>query len=170
MEKYKPNYNFEKDYARSVVTEKQIADFLVKTQDMTFIAYSKDLEDEGVAKSDFDVRMKFNKSQKIVDIEIKEDLTCAHSRNIGVEFECRRKPSGIAISKADFYLYKAHLPDEEKGKKGVYIIQTSKLKQMIVDKLYHRIVVGGDEGSYSKNYLFRLDVVKSNFKFLGYVD
>ncbi len=160
----KPNYDFNKDLPIAKKTEKQIADFLVEKQDMTLIGTSDTIKN--VSRSDFDVRMKFNKSEKIVDIEIKEDFTCARTGNIGVECESWGRPSGIAISKADFYLYKVHMPD---GKKGVYIIQTNKLKEMIADKLYHRIVVGGDEGSYSKNYLFRLDVVKSNFKFLGYL-
>ncbi len=53
---------------------------------------------------------------------------------------------------------------------GVYIIKTELLKQMIADKLYHRIVVGGDVGSNSKNYLFKLQVVVENFKFLGIID
>jgi hypothetical protein len=160
----KPNYDFNKDLPIAKKTEMQIANFLVENQDMTLIGTSDTLKN--VNRSDFDVRMKFNKSQKIVDIEIKEDFSCARTGNIGVECESWGRPSGIAVSKADFYLYKVHTSD---GKKGVYIIQTSKLKEMIANELYHRVVVGGDPGSYSKNYLFRLDVVKNNFKFLGHV-
>lgn len=160
-----PNYDFNKDLPIAKKTEMQIAKFLVENQDMTLIGTSDTLPN--VKRSDFDVRMKFNKSEKVVDIEIKEDFTCARSRNIGVECESWGRPSGIEVSKADFYLYKVHQPD---GKKGVYIIQTNKLKEMIANELYHQVVVGGDKGSYSKNYLFRLDVVKENFKFLGYVD
>jgi hypothetical protein len=160
----KPNYDFNKDLPIAKKTEMQIANFLVENQDMTLIGTSDTLKN--VNRSDFDVRMKFNKSQKIVDIEIKEDFSCARTGNIGVECESWGRPSGIAVSKADFYLYKVHISD---GKKSVYIIQTSKLKEMIANELYHRVVVGGDPGSYSKNYLFRLDVVKNNFKFLGHV-
>ena len=162
---YKPNYDFKKDLIIAKETEKQIANFLIETQDMTLIGTPETLPN--VNRSDFDARMKFNKSGKIVDIEIKEDKTCQYSTNIGVDYESWGRASGIAISKADFYLYKVHQPD---GKKGVYIIQTNKLKEMIANKLYHQVVVGGDKGSYSKNYLFRLDVVKENFKFLGYVE
>ena len=160
----KPNYDFNKDLPIAKKTEMQIANFLVENQDMTLIGTSDTLKN--VNRSDFDVRMKFNKSQKIVDIEIKEDFSCARTGNIGVECESWGRPSGIAVSKAYFYLYKVHTSD---GKKSVYIIQTSKLKEMIANELYHRVVVGGDPGSYSKNYLFRLDVVKNNFKFLGHV-
>jgi hypothetical protein len=158
-----PNYDFSKDLPIAKKTEKQIADFLVQSQKMKFIGTSDTIK--GVRRSDFDVRMEFS-TGKQVDIEIKEDFSCARTGNIGVECESWGRLSGISISKANFYLYKVHLPD---GRKGVYIIQTSKLKQMIEDKLYHRIVVGGDPGSDSKNYLFKLDVVKENFKFLGYL-
>jgi hypothetical protein len=41
---------------------------------------------------------------------------------------------------------------------------------MIEDELYHRIVVGGDPGSNSKNYLFKLKVIMDNFKYLGKLD
>jgi ADP-glucose pyrophosphorylase len=158
----KPNYDFSKDLPIAKKTESQIARHLVETQDMTFIGTSDSLPN--VKRSDFDVRMKFNKSGKVVDIEIKEDFSCARTGNIGVECESWGRKSGIEVSKADFYLYKIHMSD---GRKGVYIIQTKKLKQLIEDEKYHRIVVGGDPGSYSKNYLFKLSVVFENFKFLG---
>lgn len=154
-----PNYDFSKDFPVAQKTEAQIAKFLVETQDMSFIS--------GCNNADYDLKMKFNTNGKIVTIEIKEDFTCSKTGNIGVEYESWGRVSGIQISKADFYLYKIHMPN---NKIGAYIIQTPKLKDMIKNRLYHRTVVGGDPGSYSKNYLFRLDVVKDNFKFLGYLD
>ena len=157
-----PNYDFSKDLPVAKKTEMQIANFLTENQDMTLIGTSDTLSN--VKRSDFDVRMKFNKSGKVVDIEIKEDFSCARTGNIGVECESWGRLSGISISKADFYLYKVHQPD---GTKRVYIIQTSKLKKMIEDQLYHRIVVGGDPGSNSKNYLFKLKTIMDNFKYLG---
>jgi hypothetical protein len=157
-----PNYDFAKDLPIAKKTEKQIAEYLCETQDMSLIGTSDTIKN--VRRSDFDVRMKFNKSDKVVDIEIKEDFSCARTGNVGVEFSSWGRASGIEISKADYYLYKVHTAD---GKKGVYIIQTSKLKKMIEDKLYHRVVTGGDPGSESKNYLFKLSVVIENFKYLG---
>jgi hypothetical protein len=53
---------------------------------------------------------------------------------------------------------------------GVYVIPTNNLRKMIEDKNYFRIVNGGDVGSNSMNYLFKLDVIKQNFKFLGYLE
>ena len=159
-----PNYDFSKDLPIAKKTEQQIAEFLVNTQNMKFIGTSDTIR--GVRRSDFDVRMAFP-TGKEVDIEIKEDFSCARTGNVGVECESWGRASGIAISKAHFYLYKVHQPD---GTKRVYIIQTSKLKQMIEDELYHRIVVGGDPGSNSKNYLFKLKVIMDNFKYLGKLD
>ena len=156
------NYDFNLDLPIAKKTEKQIAEYLVETQNMTFIGTSDTLPN--VKRSDFDIRMKFNQSGKVVDIEIKEDFSCARTGNIGVECESWGRKSGIEVSKADFYLYKIHMSS---GKIGAYIIPTKKLKQLIADEKYHRIVVGGDPGSDSKNYLFKLSVVFENFKFLG---
>jgi hypothetical protein len=131
---------------------------------MKFIGTSDTIR--GVRRSDFDVRMAFP-SGKEVDIEIKEDFSCERTGNVGVEVESWGRPSGLSVSKADFYLYKVHQPD---GTKRVYIIRTEKLKKMIEDELYHRIVVGGDPGSNSKNYLFKLKVIMDNFTHLGKLD
>ena len=156
-----PNYDFSKDLPIAKKTEKQIAEYLVNSQKMKFIGTSDTIR--GVRRSDFDIRMAFP-SGKEVDIEIKEDFSCARTGNVGVECESWGRASGIAISKADFYLYKVHQPD---GTKRVYIIRTNKLKEMIEQELYHRIVVGGDPGSNSKNYLFKLKVIMDNFTHLG---
>jgi hypothetical protein len=153
-----PNYDFRKDFPIARKTEAQIAQYLSETQKMKFLGECNN--------SDYDIRMETPSGKKIT-IEIKEDFSCARTGNIGVEYECRGRASGIEVSKADFYIYKVHQPD---GKKGVYVIQTPLLKKMIEDKEYFRTVVGGDPGSFSKNYLFKLDVIKSNFKFLGYLE
>ena len=142
-----PNYDFSKDLPIARKTEAQIAKYLVETQNMKFI--------DECNNSDYDIRMQFPKGT-VVTIEIKEDFSCARTGNIGVECESWGRKSGIEVSKADFYLYKIHMSD---GRKGVYIIKTAKLKEMIANQLYHRIVIGGDPGSYSKNYLFKLKTV-----------
>ena len=153
-----PNYDFRKDFPIARKTEAQIAQYLSEKQKMKFLGECNN--------SDYDIRME-TPSGKTITIEIKEDFSCARTGNVGVEYECRGRASGIEVSKADFYIYKVHQPD---GKKGVYVIQTPQLKRMIEDKEYFRTVVGGDPGSFSKNYLFKLDVIKSNFKFLGYLE
>lgn len=153
-----PNYDFRKDFPIARKTEAQIAQYLSDKQNMKFLGECNN--------SDYDIRMETPSGKKIT-IEIKEDFSCARTGNVGVEYECRGRASGIEVSKADFYIYKVHQPD---GKKGVYVIQTPQLKKLIEDREYFRTVVGGDPGSFSKNYLFKLDVIKNNFKFLGYLE
>ena len=153
-----PNYDFRKDFPIARKTEAQIAQYLSEKQKMKFLGECNN--------SDYDIRME-TPSGKNITIEIKEDFSCARTGNVGVEYECRGRASGIEVSKADFYIYKVHQPD---GKKGVYVIQTPQLKKMIENQEYFRTVVGGDPGSFSKNYLFKLDVIKNNFKFLGYLE
>lgn len=148
-----PNYDFDKDLPVAQKTETQVAEFLVD-KGLKFLG---DCDDNR-----YDLLM--SHEDKEFTIEVKEDFSCERTGNVGVEFECRGKPSGINVSKADFYLYKVHCPD-----RGIrlYIIKTSKLKKMISNKEYFRVVSGGDPGSNSMNYLFKLDVIKSNFTYLG---
>ena len=46
----------------------------------------------------------------------------------------------------------------------LYIIMTAVLRDMITNKKYFRTVVGGDVGSNSKNFLFKLDVFTTHAK------
>ena len=150
-----PNYDFNKDFPIARKTEKQIAQFLIDKLNMEFI--------DECDNSDYDIKMR-TADGKQFSVEIKEDFSCERTGNIGVEIESWGRKSGIAVSKATLYLYKIHEPS---GRKSMYVIPTTKLKRMIKDKLWHREVIGGDPGSNSRNFLFKLDVVKSNFTFLG---
>jgi len=152
-----PNYDFDVDLPIAQKTERQVAEFLIARGGMTFI--------EDCDTNAYDLRMK-TKSGEEVTIEVKEDFTCERTGNVGVEFECRGKPSGIAVSKAKVYMYKIHEPD---GRIGLYVIPTKDLKAMIARQEYFRIVNGGDPGSNSMNYLFKLNAIKHNFKYLGSV-
>ena len=135
-------------------TEKRISEHLV-SKGYRFLCHC--------ANADYDLKME-TPSGEVITIEIKEDFLCKETGNIAVEYHCRQKPSGIATSRADFYLYRAHEPN---GEKNLYVIETSSLKEMIEKKLWHRTVNGGDGGSNSLNYLFTLGVIKENFTFIG---
>lgn len=154
---YTPNYDFNKDLPIAKKTEAQVAQFLVDNAGMTFL--------EENDTNAWDLKMQTREGKEIT-IEVKEDFTCQRTGNVGVEYECRGKPSGISVSKANIYLYKVHEPN---GRIGLYVIATKNLKKMIAEEQYFRVVNGGDPGSNSMNYLFKLDVIKSNFKFLGWV-
>jgi hypothetical protein len=163
-----PNYDFDKDLPVAKKTEDQISKFLSETQGFKFVATIDDLikkDPRNYTRKDFDLLMEKNNNK--IRIEVKEDFTCERTGNVGVEFECRGKDSGIRTTKSDYYLYKVHMPNK---KIGVYVIPTNNLRKMIEDKNYFRIVNGGDVGSNSMNYLFKLDVIKQNFKFLGYLE
>lgn len=139
-----PNYNFRKDLPIAKETEKEIALMLEKEYNAEI------LEFENTNKYDIKACIKGEE----VTFEVKEDFTCERTGNIGLEFGCRGKPSGIETSQADFYIYKIHTKDY--GIKYV-IHKVSEIKRMIADKEYFRIVNGGDIGSNSMNYLFKYD-------------
>jgi hypothetical protein len=137
------NYDYDLDKPIANKTETQVADILRATYNAVILEYGH--------TNKYDIKARVN--GKIFTFEIKEDFTCERTGNVGVEFECRGKPSGIAVSKADFYVYKIH----SKAGIKVYIYKTSQLKAMIANKLYFKIVNGGDVGSNSMNYLFRYE-------------
>ena len=152
---HSPNYDFKKDLPIANKTEKQIAEYL-ETKNIKLV--------EMCNNSDYDIKVKLPNGN-IITIEIKEDFTCQRTGNVGVEYSSWGRDSGILVSKADCYLYKVHEPS---GKIGLYLIKTSKLKKMCFEEQsWFREVCGGDPGSNSWNYLFKLDVIKDNFSFIG---
>lgn len=136
-------YDFKKDREVAEQTEIEISDLLNNLYGMTLI--------NRCYNNKYDIRM-LTKSGKQVTFEIKEDFTHARTGNIGLEFESWGRPAGIAVSQADYYIYKVHNSDNSTD---VIIIKTEVLKKMIADEVYFRIVCGGDNGSNSMNYLFK---------------
>lgn len=161
--KYKnPNYKgykqFEDDLKIAQVTEKEVADALLKKlgekHDIELLEYNND--------NRYDLKFKFN--NKILKVEVKEDFSCERTGNVSVEYSCDGKPSGIEVSEADLYVYKVHLPAPDRGKTELRLISTKTLKRMIKQQNYHRIVSGGDLSS-ALNYLFYLrDFQKNSVK------
>lgn len=146
------HYNFKQDHAIALSTERYI--------EKLFWSNNRDriakIEHNNDNRYDLKITMK---NGEVVTVEIKEDFTCANTGNVGVEYSCRGKPSGIQVSKADLYCYRIHEPN---GIISVWIIETTKLKALIAGELYFRTVNGGDVGSDSLNYLFKLNVFKKN--------
>lgn len=95
--------------------------------------------------------------KKQISIEVKEDFTCEKTGNVGVEFRCRGRDSGVRTTEADYYVYKVHTP---RGTIEFLMISVEKLRSMIFLGLYHRVVVGGDPESNSMNYLFHLETFR----------
>ncbi len=145
-----PNYNFHQDLPIAKQTEKEVAKILERV----YGAKIKELNND----NRYDILASI-KGQDWT-FEVKEDFTCEKTGNVGLEFKCRGKDSGIAVSQADFYVYKIHT------KNGIVyrLYKTETLKKMVENQEYFRIVNGGDKGSNSMNYLFKLEVFESHGK------
>lgn len=153
-----PYYNYKQDFKVARKTEAQVADLLCKALDLTVHSWC--------TTKDYDVLMvdSFNYP---VAYEIKEDFTCKRTGNVGVEYSCRGKDSGIVTTKANMYVWKIHAPDNTIR---VYEMPVAQLREAIDNNLWFRSVIGGDEFSESKNYLFRLSFLEENAILVGYLD
>lgn len=144
------HYDYKLDKELAEQCEYEIACKICEKFKCDFISYNND------RKYDILVR---NKQGQEIKIEIKQDFTCARTGNVGVEYECRGRASGIQTSEADLYCFRIH---ESKDIFKDYITPVKELKSMIVNKLFKTIIVGGDVGSNSKNFLFDLEVFKQH--------
>lgn len=148
------NYNFNLDLPTAKKTEEEVANLLVALYKAEIIKYEDSYR--------YDLLALINKVQ--YKFEVKEDFMCWKTGNIALEYESRGKPSGIQTTESDFYVYKVNWDESpnRKNKNPEYIINyTSRLKNMVSEKMYHRIVNGGDKNSNTMNYLFRYDVFVS---------
>lgn len=87
----------------------------------------------------------------LVTFEVKEDIRCADTGNIVVEFESRGIPSGISTTEADFWVFRIH----RNNKIHHYIIGTERLKRLIKEKKYSRIYKMIYTDSKNRVYFFR---------------
>lgn len=151
---YKGYQQFEEDLAVAQKTEVELSELLARTTGMEILHYNEDYR--------YDTCFKMKSGNKLY-VEIKEDFTCQRTGNVGLEYSCRGKDSGIRTSEAHLYFYKLHTPS------GIVnaLVQTSDLKKMIFEEKYFRTVNGGDPGSNSLNYLFKLDVFLEKCKVIS---
>lgn len=145
------NYEFRADLAMAKATEQRLADYLVRKFDMELLGIG--------SGSDYDLLMQ-TKSGRQFSIEVKEDFMCEKTGNVAVEYWSRGKASGISVTVADYYFYVIHEP----LRLTVNSIKTDALKNIIITKQYFTEVSGGDAGSDTKSYLFKLNVIKKHFK------
>lgn len=144
-----PNYDFKKDLPIAQQTEFQVARLLETKIGARIIEICK--------TNKYDILA--NVEGKQISFEVKEDFSCERTGNVGLEFQCRGKDSGIMTSQADYYVYKIHTKNY--GIK-MFLLRTSMLKNMIKEREYFRIVNGGDRGSNSMNYLFKYETFIRN--------
>lgn len=116
-------------------------------------------------KSNNDIKydLEFNKDGKSYFVEVKQDFSCFRTGNIGVEYSCRGKISGILASKSDFYIYKIHQNiqytkqvlnvEKEKPKDiSIILINKNKLKSCITQIIEH-IKIEEEERNYDLKQL-----------------
>lgn len=91
-------------------------------------------------------------------IEVKFDFACYRTGNFYIEYESRGKPSGIATTKADYWMLiastekgvelKKQLRDIEKDDVLYSImLSTEQLKELCRTKYYRKNVSGGDSNT-----------------------
>lgn len=99
--------------------------------------------------SDWDFYLRYGDQNTY--IEVKSDRYTSKTGNICIEFESNNIPSGITITKADYYFYMVE------GEDCNYLIPVDVIKKMIKQKLYHSTRKLGYK-SLSCCYLFNRDV------------
>jgi len=143
-------YNFDKDLQSSYEVEMEFKSIIESRKDVHKVTKNDNYK--------YDLKVE-KKDGKIYTLELKNDMLSAVTGNIGVEFESRGNPSGIARSNADWWVYK--LSD------GYWMISAAKLKQLIAEEKYWGLKVGGDKDSNTKMYLFKASVLKAEMKRYG---
>jgi len=112
-----------------------------------------------------------DKNSKPIKVEVKQDFSCFRTGNIGVEYHCRGKESGIFTSQADIYVYKIHQNTDRvyKSKKEtekpkditILEIDKHKLKSCISQLVEeNKDSHPNDLGKESRKYNFRLRTIK----------
>lgn len=146
------NYNFDEDLNVAKQTEHEIGLLFAEYYGWNLVSMSN--------HKGYDLVLE--KNGRNVLVEVKEDFAVGKTGNVAVEFSCRGKPSGISTTQADFWLYRLHMNE---GLIHV-LLETDELKRKIELEKYFRTVNGGDEGSNSLNYLFKLEEFSNNGKFI----
>ena len=95
-------------------------------------------------------------------LEIKSDYSAIDTGNIVIEYASRGKDSGIITTQANLWAYAVIT---EVGL-DIYLVPTSVIRKWISSSLYERKIIGGDIGSNTKLYLFKLCKVAKYMKLL----
>jgi len=148
--------NFQKDLEISKETDKEVIELINRFLSTNELFKNVNYECLGLHDGkEYDLLYRIGDSLK--KFEVKEDFKCEFTGNVAVEYECRGKLSGISVSTAEYYIYKIH---EEKNKIVHLLIPTIELKKSIDNIMYFDKRTGGDTGSFTKFYLFKLEDFK----------
>lgn len=145
------NYSFNED-----ITDGERGESIVRrdleSRGAIFISDNKDFR--------YDLSM-ILPNKKEAKFEIKTDVFITpekDTRNMFIEYECRGKASGIAVTKADFFVtYYANLNE-------IWYISTNKLINILKNNDIRTTKFSGDAGSNTKGYLLPRYKFKDCFK------
>lgn len=138
------HYHFQDDLKDGQQAENEVARLLAARFQVS------ETEIERSSSKGFDLRIgSLNRT-----FEVKNDLLAERTGNIAIEFECRGRPSGLAATTADYWVYKFS---------GQFcLIETARLKQELsVNKNFWKTVVGGDPGSNTRMWLVKVAIFKT---------
>ena len=143
------NLNFREDLEISSIGENQVKTFL-ESKGCSFKSFNND--------NKYDLKMVKNDIE--VTYEVKTDFKCAplfDTGNIFIEFECRKHPSGVAVSQADWFVtYFLYLNE-------LWFIKTENLRKLISDNDFQIFINAGDLNSETKGYLINRKQFRRNF-------
>lgn len=143
------NLDFRTDLMLGNTGEKQVVTFL-ESKGCTFKSFNND--------NKYDLLMV--KNGKDVTYEIKTDVKCAplfDTGNIFIEFESRKKPSGISTTQAEWFVTYFEYLNE------LWFIKTNVLKTLIQNNDFPIFRDAGDIGSETHGYLIKRKQYLDNF-------
>ena len=140
-------YSFSKDIQLGEFGESVVRDYMI---------FKKYQFIEKLTNYKYDLKMLYNNIA--YTYEVKTDVYPVDTGNIVIEFECRDKPSGIAVTEADYFVtYFLHFGE-------IWNIRTDKLRYMINYFKPRIFEKAGDAGSNTRLYGFRKKEVEKFFK------
>jgi hypothetical protein len=143
------NLEFKSDLKLGNEGEEVIITFL-KSKGCKYISSNND--------NKFDIKMETN--GKETTYEIKTDVKCAplfDTGNIFIEYESRKKPSGIATTQADWFVtYFKYLNE-------LWFIKSDELKRIISENEFPIFKDAGDINSATHGYLINRKKYKEHF-------
>ncbi len=135
------NYNFKKDIKEGKEGEEVVIKFLQSKGNVLVSRCDTKIHDF-IMKTPINETLSYEVK---TDVKVFEDND---TRNMFIEYQSRGVPSGIAVTKSDWYAYHfKHLNE-------IWFIKTSKLKKMIEKYPFHSSREdSGDPGSVTIGYL-----------------
>lgn len=140
-------YDFNKDILTGEQGQQFIREFL-ENRGFLFI--------DECHTNEYDLKMSYN--NKEYTYEIKTDVYKKNTGNLVIEFESRNKPSGINVTRADFFVTYFPFLGE------IWNISSNSLKMLINDIKPKVFEHSGDQNSNTKLYRLKKSEVAQYFK------